>query len=147
MEDSEGQGNSDTFLWGFPGILIIIRNNNLYKTFCTRPINSQEYKSFDIYAVTIKISMTESGPKLTFYFGGLLFTSHWLNLQHWTCFYIAVYGSFQGLFFDFQGLFFALRGRNRPESHVIFSLDWISPLNKPSGLRLILTQQPGSFFL
>ena len=24
-----------------------------------RPINSQEYKSFEIYAVTIKISMTE----------------------------------------------------------------------------------------
>ena len=32
-----------------------------------------------------------------FLFRGLLFTSHWLNLQHWTGFYIAVYGNFQGL--------------------------------------------------
>ena len=31
-----------------------------------------------------------------FLFGGLLFTSHWLNLPHWTGFYIAVYGKFSG---------------------------------------------------
>ena len=49
------------------------------------------------------------GPgQMFFFFRGLLFTSHWLNLQHWTGFYIAVYG-------NFQGLFFAFRGRNRPE--------------------------------
>ena len=54
-------------------------------------------------------------PKIKFYFRGLLLTSHWLNLQHWTGFYIAVYGNFQGLFLDFRGLFFAFRGRNRPE--------------------------------
>ena len=53
--------------------------------------------------------------------GGVLFTSHWLNLQHWTGFYIAVYGNFQGLFFYFRGLFFALRGRNRPEPPCNFS--------------------------
>ena len=50
-----------------------------------------------------------------FYFRGLLFTSHWLNLQHWTGIYIAVYGNFQGLFYYFWGLFFAFRGQNRPE--------------------------------
>ena len=53
---------------------------------------------------------------------GLLFTSHWLNLQHWTGFYIAVYGNFQGLFFGFRGLFFALRGRNRLEPPCNFPL-------------------------
>ena len=53
------------------------------------------------------------GKKIKIYFQGLLFTSHWLNLQHWTGFYIAVYG-------DFQGLFFAFRGRNRPEPPCIF---------------------------
>ena len=63
-----------------------------------------------------------AGKKLNFYFRGLLFTSHWLNLQYfyWTGFYIAVYGNFQGLFFDFRGLFFAFRGRNRPEPPCIF---------------------------
>ena len=55
-----------------------------------------------------------SGQKLNFYFGGLLFTSHWINLQHWTGFHIAVYG-------NFQGLFFAFRGRNRPEPPCNFS--------------------------
>ena len=49
------------------------------------------------------------------FFQGLLFTSHWLNLQHWTCIYIAVYG-------NFQGLSFAFRGQNRPEPRVIFFL-------------------------
>ena len=45
------------------------------------------------------------GQKLKFYFGGLLFTSHWLNLQQWTSFYIAVYGDFSGApFFFFQGV-------------------------------------------
>ena len=47
-----------------------------------------------------------SGQKLNLYFLGLLLTSHWLNLQHWTGFYIAVYGNFQGLFFIFEGSFF-----------------------------------------
>ena len=56
-----------------------------------------------------------SGQKLNFYFRGLVFTSHWLNLQHWTGFYIAVYGNFQELFFYIWGLFFAFRGQNRPE--------------------------------
>ena len=62
-----------------------------------------------------------SGQKLNFYFRGLLFTSHWLNLQHWTGFYIAVYGNFQGLFFDFRGFFCAFRGQNRPEPPCNFS--------------------------
>ena len=61
-----------------------------------------------------------SGQKSMFYFRGLLFTSHWLNLQHWAGFYIAVYGNFQGLFFDFQGLFLAFRGWNHPEPRVFF---------------------------
>ena len=57
-----------------------------------------------------------SGQKFNFYFRGLLFTSHWLNLQHWTSVYIAVCGNFQGLFFYFRVLFFfAFRERNRPE--------------------------------
>ena len=52
-----------------------------------------------------------SGQKFNFNFRGLLFTSYWLNLQHWTGFYIAVYGDFQGLFFFFfRGLFFAFWG-------------------------------------
>ena len=45
----------------------------------------------------------QPGQKLNFYFRGLLFTSHWLNLQYWTGFYISVYGNFQGLFFIFEG--------------------------------------------
>ena len=57
-----------------------------------------------------------------FFLGGLLFTSHWPNLQHWTGFYIAVYGNFQGLFFDIRGLLLAFRGWNRPEPPWIFSL-------------------------
>ena len=41
-------------------------------------------------------------------------TPHWLNLQHWTDFYIAVYGNLQRLFFHFLRLFFAFWGWNRP---------------------------------
>ena len=50
------------------------------------------------------MTMTQA-KNLIFYFWGPLFTSHWLNLQHWTGFYIAVYGNFQGLFFIFEGSF------------------------------------------
>ena len=36
-----------------------------------------------------------------FFLGGLLFTSHWLNLQHWAGFlYIAVYGDFRDSWFS-----------------------------------------------
>ena len=63
-----------------------------------------------------------SGQKLNFYFRGLLFTSHWLNLQHWTGFFIAVYGNFQGLFFDFRGLFLHFGGK------LVWSPRIISPL-------------------
>ena len=73
--------------------------------------------------------------------GGLLFTSHWLNLQHWTGFYIAVYGNYQGLFFYFQGLFyfrrlffFAFRRQNRPEPLCIFPPASYPP--SPSDLQL-----------
>ena len=43
-----------------------------------------------------------------FFFRGLLFTSHWLNLQHWTGFYIAVYGNFQGALFWFSRALFCI---------------------------------------
>ena len=66
---------------------------------------------------------TTPAKNFNFYFGGLLFTSHWLNLQHWRGFYIAVCGNFQGLFFDFRGLLFAFRGRNRPEPPCNFFAD------------------------
>ena len=67
------------------------------------------------------ILVCSTGQKWNFYFRGLLFTSHWLNLQHWTGFYIAVYGDFQGLFFfSFRGLFYAFRGWNRPEQPCTF---------------------------
>ena len=68
-------------------------------------------------------------------FRGLLFTSHWLNLQHWTGFYIAVNGNFQGLFFLFsrarffsevKGLFFAFRRWNRTGAPAYF--DGINPI-------------------
>ena len=77
------------------------------------------------YTVGVKKKRRKPGfqaKNLIFIFGGLLFTSRWLNLQHWTGFYIAVYGDFEGLFFDFRGLFFAFRGRNRPEPPCIFPL-------------------------
>ena len=61
------------------------------------------------------IKSVHQAKNKNFNFRGLLFTSHWLNLQHWTGFYIAVYGDFQGLFFFFEGSFFAFRGRFRPE--------------------------------
>ena len=71
----------------------------------------------------LALCMRHQAKNIKFYFEGLLFTSHWLNLQHWTGFYIAVYGNFQGLFFIFEGSFFgAFRGRNRPEPPCIFSL-------------------------
>ena len=65
---------------------------------------------------TLLLSIQQA-KNIFFYFGGLLFTSKWLNRQHWTGFIIAVYGNFQpGLFFDFWGLFFVFWGRNGPES-------------------------------
>ena len=54
--------------------------------------------------------MFESGRNVKNLFGGLLFTSHCLNLQHWISIYITVYGNFQGIYFDFPGLFFAFLG-------------------------------------
>ena len=67
-----------------------------------------------------------SGQKLNFYFRGLLFTSHWLNLQHWTGVYIAVCGNFQGLLFYFRGLFFLHFGSEIARSpRVIFSLVYL----------------------
>ena len=59
------------------------------------------------------------------YFGGLLFTSHWLNLQHWTSFYIAVYGNFQGLFFIFEGSFLHFGGEIARSPRVIFPLQYL----------------------
>ena len=70
--------------------------------------------SRDAAKICIKVEC-DAGQKSNFYFWGLFFTSHWLSLQHWTDFYIAVYDNFQGLFFDFRGLSFAFRGQNRPE--------------------------------
>ena len=68
-----------------------------------------------IYALITRTSWLSNYNQIqaNFFFRGLLFTSHWLNLQHWTGFYIAVYGDFQGLFLDFRGLF-AFWGRNCP---------------------------------
>ena len=59
-----------------------------------------------------------------FLFSGLLFTSHWLNLQHWTGFYHCSLWRFSwSSFFYFWGLlFFAYRGRNRPEPLIFFPL-------------------------
>ena len=49
-------------------------------------------------------SLFSPGPKV--YFGRLLCTSHWLNLQHWTGFYIAVYMAiFRGSFLFSRALF------------------------------------------
>ena len=76
-----------------------------------------------------------AGQKLHFYFRGLLFISHWLNLQHWTGFYIAVYGNFQGLFFFFEGLFFAFRGQNHPEPPCNFSPALLAFINATSNLK------------
>ena len=50
------------------------------------------------------------GQILFLFFRGLLFTSQWLNLQHWTVFYIAVYGNFQGLFYLFLSVLFCISG-------------------------------------
>ena len=68
------------------------------------------------------VSHALTGQKFNFYFRGLLFTSHWLNLQHWTGFYIAVYGNFQGLFFIFEGSFLHFGGEIAQSPSVIFSL-------------------------
>ena len=83
------------------------------------------------------------GQILFFYFRGLLFTSYWLNLQYWTRFYIAVYGKFQGLFFDFRGLFFAFRGQNCLEPHVNFSLLLTSFMERALG-EIVLTRAVAS---
>ena len=70
------------------------------------------------------------GQKLNVYFRGLLFTSHWLNLQHWTGFYIAVYDNFQGLFFIFEGSFLHYGSEIARSPHVISPLEKI-PQNAP----------------
>ena len=65
---------------------------------------------------------TYPGQKFNFYFRGLFYTSHWLNLQHWTGFYIAVYGDFQGrFFFIFEGSFLHFGGEIARSPHVFFS--------------------------
>ena len=48
-----------------------------------------------------------SGQKLLLFFRGLLFTAHWLNLQHWTGCYITLQSMsiFRGSFFIFEGSF------------------------------------------
>ena len=61
-----------------------------------------------------------AGQKLKFYLQELHFTSHRLNLQHWTGFYIAVYGNFQGLFFIFEGSFLHFGGKIARSPCVIF---------------------------
>ena len=66
--------------------------------------------------------MLQPGQKLNFHFRGLLFTSHWLNLQHWTGFYIAVYGNFQGLLFIFEGSFLHFGGKIARSPRVLFFL-------------------------
>ena len=74
--------------------------------------NAQALKEF------IEVS---AGQNLTLYFRGLLFTSQWLNLQHWTGFYIAVYGNFQGLFFAFLGW-----NRSKPRCNFFPGWVWTS---------------------
>ena len=66
-------------------------------------------------------------PLLQVKFSGvILFTSHWLNLQHWTGFYIAVYGNFQRLYFFFEGSFFLHYGGEIARSpRVIFPLPYL----------------------
>ena len=45
-----------------------------------------------------------------------------IKLQNWISFYITVYGSFQGFYFDFPGLFFAFRGVKSSRAPCNFSL-------------------------
>ena len=64
----------------------------------------------DMCQLKVKIGKwaDHQGKYYTFIFGGYF----WLNLQHWTGFYITVlYGNFQGLFGIFKGSFFHFGGK------------------------------------
>ena len=66
-----------------------------------RPINSQEYKSFDIYAVSIKISMTEYHHWitvwLTIYFNTAVYGEKWV-WYFWSLAYFRFFGALNGAF-------------------------------------------------
>ena len=67
-----------------------------------------------MYQCMISKYIYTSGQKFYFYFGGLLFTSHWLNLQHWTGFYkLQSMAIFRGSFFFFRA-FFCISGAKLP---------------------------------
>ena len=54
-------------------------------------LQKASYKSSQQEAHCIRIVLVSAGKrKFNFYFRGLLFTSHWLTLQHWTGFYIEI---------------------------------------------------------
>ena len=103
-------------LWNMSGARTILANVSSVNFVVKPDLQGLQYNTLIVTFVR--------GPqakKLDFFFSGATFHIPLTNLQHWTGFYIAVYGDFQGLFFSSsRALFLHFGGEIAQSPRVIF---------------------------